>query len=196
MCPAPWEKSVLQLLWWGGAVFSSPESTGQRPCSHRQRVAGDGFGVKPRPLGTGCQQGLRFLSWATQNHKATAETWLSTGSQGPGPSGLSVDIQLLIYRPWPVPSQMALPAQQADWAWPCDTETIVNPAQLAALGKRGGKKRMQEWMEGEQFKRVVRTERAVWSSVVTQQLWLGKILSSGRIWPKGTKALWSCRACN
>lgn len=78
---------------------------------------------------------------------------------------------------------MTLPAQRADWASPCDTETRVNPAQLAALGKRGEKRR-EEWMEGEQgeqFKRVVRRQRAVWSSVVTQQLWLGKILSSGRV---------------
>lgn len=47
-----------------------------------------------------------------------------------------------------------------------------------------GEKRSQEWMEGEQgeqFRRVVRRQRAVWSSVVTQQLWLGKILSSGRL---------------
>ena len=109
------------------------------------RKAGDGkswFGVKPRPRGTGCQQGLRFTSWATQSHKATAETLLSTGSQGSGPTGLSVDIQLLIYRSWPVPSQMTLPAQRADRASPCDTETRVNPAQLAALGKKkmGGKR--------------------------------------------------------
>lgn len=38
-----------------------------------------------------------------------------------------------------------------------------------------------EGEQGEQFRRVVRRQRAVWSSVVTQQLWLGKILSSGRI---------------
>lgn len=38
-----------------------------------------------------------------------------------------------------------------------------------------------EGEQGEQFRRVVRRHRAVWWSVVTQQLWLGKTVSSGRI---------------
>lgn len=42
---------------------------------------------------------------------------------------------------------MTLPAQQADWASPCDTATRVNPAQLAALGKRGRKRREDGWRE-------------------------------------------------
>ena len=51
-------------------------------------------------------------------------------------------------------------------------------------GREVGEGRREERMmgeQGEQFRRVVRRQRAVWSSVVTQQLWLGKILSSGRI---------------
>lgn len=65
---------------------------------------------------------------------------------------------------------MTLPAQRAGWASPCDTQTRVNVAQLAALGK-GLVERREGWMEeeqGEQFRRVVRRQRAVWSSVVTQ----------------------------
>lgn len=36
---------------------------------------------------------------------------------------------------------MTLPAQREDRASPCDTETRVNPAQLAALGKKNGGKK-------------------------------------------------------
>lgn len=42
---------------------------------------------------------------------------------------------------------MTLPAQRAEWASPCDTETRVNLAQLAALGKRGKKGVRNGWRE-------------------------------------------------
>lgn len=120
------------------------------------------------------------------HHRDPTLLWIT----GLRPYGLSVD---------PVTNLKVLTSTQSNDAarpksrlgFAHETATRVNLAQLALPEKMGGGEKElgssrgegEWWMEGyqgEQLRRVVRMQRVVWSSVVTQQLQLGNSLSFGR----------------